>query len=99
MVTKEKAFDLNQISPFKVVFPELSKAEFETAMLFSLGLSKKEISWIRNVSYPTVRDILQETKKKMDFYSLNNLISMFQVRLVIFALQQCVVVRSQETKK
>ncbi|HGJ5876958.1 MAG TPA: helix-turn-helix transcriptional regulator [Arsenophonus sp.] len=84
-----RIFDLKKLAQLNHVFPELTPAQFETAMLFSLGLTKKAIAWSRNVSYPVARDTLQEIKNKLKFYSLSHLISMFHIRLVLFALYQC----------
>lgn len=83
-------FDLSQIAEFRYVFPELTTTEqLETAMLFALGISKKEIAMMRSVSYIAVEKMLEVIKYKFEFYSLNNLLSMFQVRLVFFALLHC----------
>ncbi|CAK8741672.1 hypothetical protein SODG_004989 [Sodalis praecaptivus] len=39
-----KSFDVKQVEKFRDVFPELTTIEqLETAMLFSLGLSKKRL--------------------------------------------------------
>jgi len=84
-----RTFDVKQVAEFRDVFPELTDVQFETAMLFSLGLTKKEIALQRDISYPQVRDTLQDIKKRMDFHSVSHLISMFQVRLVCFTLKRC----------
>lgn len=81
-----KAFDLNQIEYFKEIFPELTPEQLETALLFSLGLSKKEIAMMRSVSYTAVEKMLEVIKDKFEFYSLSNLLSVFQVRLFFFFL-------------
>ncbi|WGM04113.1 helix-turn-helix transcriptional regulator [Arsenophonus nasoniae] len=83
------AFDPTQYPELRNLFPELTPAQFETAMLFSLGLTKKEIAWAREVSYPAVRDTLQDIKNKFQFYSLSNLIATFHIRLSLFALYRC----------
>lgn len=90
-------FDLSQIAEFRYVFPELTTTEqLETAMLFALGLSKKEIAMMRSVSYIAVEKMLEVIKYKFEFYSLNNLLSMFQVRLVFFALLHCSFLKTKQ---
>lgn len=81
-----KAFDLKQIEYFKEIFPELTPEQLETALLFSLGLSKKEIAIMRSVSYIAVEKMLEVIQNKFEFYSLSNLLSLFQVRLFFFFL-------------
>ncbi|WP_050747346.1 helix-turn-helix transcriptional regulator [Sodalis glossinidius] len=63
--------------------------QLEIAILLSLGLSQKEIAVIRGVAPKTIEIMLGTIKKKFDFPSLNNLLSLFQVRLVFFALSEC----------
>ncbi|HGJ5857430.1 helix-turn-helix transcriptional regulator, partial [Arsenophonus nasoniae] len=82
-----RMFDLNQVAELKDVFPELTPVQFETAMLLSLGMSQGEIADLRSVKYQVVNQTLEDIKVKLDFYSLNNLMTMFQVRLFIFALK------------
>lgn len=87
-----RTFDLTQVEKFRDVFPELTTIEqLETAMLLSLGLSKKEISALRGVAYITTENILNTVKRKLNSTSLNSLLSVFQVRLVLFALCGCIV--------
>lgn len=93
-----RAFDLTQIEKFRDVFPELTNVQFETGMLLSLGLSQGEIAWLRDVSYPAVRIALSEIKERLDFHSINSLISMFQVRLVLYLLNECTI-KIMESKK
>ncbi|HGJ5854644.1 helix-turn-helix transcriptional regulator [Arsenophonus nasoniae] len=84
--------DVNQIEQFSNVFPELTtKEQLETAMLFSLGLSKKEIASARNVAYRTVEHSLEDIKTRYDLYSLNDVLSIFQIRLSFLALSGCFV--------
>lgn len=84
-----RIFDSKKFAQLNHIFPELTPAQFETAMLFALGMTKKEIAWARNVSYPAVRDTLQEIKNRLEFYSLSHLVSTIHIRLVLFALCQC----------
>ena len=87
-----RTFDLKQIKKFQKVFPELNTTEqLETAMLFSLGLTKKEIAAMRDVSYRTVEVMLDNIKKRCQAHSLNTIMTLFQVRLVFFALYGCTV--------
>ncbi|WP_339057357.1 transcriptional regulator [Candidatus Regiella endosymbiont of Tuberolachnus salignus] len=91
--------DITQFSEFRKVFPELTAVQFETAMLFSLGISQKEIATLRAVSYPVVNETLEEIKVKMHFCSLSNLLSVFQIRLVFFALRGGVLKKRTETRQ
>jgi len=87
-----KTFNLKQIKKFRKVFPELTTTEqLETAMLFSLGLTKKEIAALREVSYKAVEVMLDNIKKRCQVQSLNMIMSLFQVRLVFFVLSRCTV--------
>ncbi|WGL99826.1 transcriptional regulator (plasmid) [Arsenophonus sp. aPb] len=85
-----KGFAKEKLYKFRNEFPELTDAQYETAMLLSIGINKKDIAVFRNVSYVVVRDTLQEIKNRMDFYSVNHIQSVFQCRLVTFGLTQCV---------
>ncbi|EGY29066.1 hypothetical protein Rin_00009720 [Candidatus Regiella insecticola 5.15] len=91
--------DITQFSEFRKVFPELTPVQFEIAMLFSLGISQKEIATLRSVSYSVVNETLEEIKVKMHFYSLSNLLSVFQIRLVFFALRGGVLKKRTETRQ
>lgn len=87
-----RTFDLTQVEKFRDVFPELTTIEqLETAMLFSLGLTKKEIAIFRGVAYITTKNILDTAKRKLNVDSSTNLLSVFQVMLVLFALCGCIV--------
>lgn len=87
-----RTFDVTQIEKFRDVFPELTTIEqLETGMLFSLGLSKKEIAKSRSVAYRTVEHSLEDIKAKYNLYSLHDLLSIFQIRLVFFSLLGSVV--------
>lgn len=91
-----RTFDFTRVAELHVVFPELTSAQFETALLFSLGLSQGEISHLRSVTYPAVNKTLEDIKIKLDFYSLNSLLAMFQVRLFIFILKGGVIKNTQK---
>jgi len=94
-----KTFDLTSVAELHDVFPELTQAQFETALLFSLGLTKKEIASTRGVSYPVVRDTLQDIKNKLHLFSLSPLMSLFHIRLVVFALYQSVLTYRKKTQQ
>lgn len=91
-----REFDLNQLSDFRDVFPELTQAQFETGMLYSMGITKKEIGMLRSVSYSVVKETLEDIKKRMGIYSLNQLLSIFQVRLVLYCLKNCILKESSK---
>ncbi|AWK15556.1 transcriptional regulator (plasmid) [Candidatus Fukatsuia symbiotica] len=82
-------FDPTQFPELREVFPELTPVQFETAMLFALGVSQQEIALLRTVSYKVVKQTLADAKTKFEPYSLNSLFTVFHVRLVLFALQKC----------
>ncbi|AWK15446.1 transcriptional regulator [Candidatus Fukatsuia symbiotica] len=82
-------FDITQFPELREVFPELTPAQFETGLLFSLGVSQKNIALLRSVSYPVVKKTLAQAKSKFEPYSLYGLFTVFHVRLVLFALQEC----------
>lgn len=92
-------FDLNQVVELKDVFPELTPVQFKMAMLLSLGMSQGEIADLRSVKYQVVNQTLEDIKVKLDFYSLNNLMTMFQVRLFIFAFKGCAIHHRDRKKK
>ncbi|WP_339057851.1 transcriptional regulator [Candidatus Regiella endosymbiont of Tuberolachnus salignus] len=81
------AFDMTQFSEFREIFPELTPVQFETAMLFALGISQKDIAALRSVSYSAVKKTLFQTKNKFEPHSLYRLSTVFHVRFVLFVLQ------------
>ena len=80
-------FDPTQYPSLRNLFMELTPVQFETSLLFSLGISQKEISTVRGVSYPAVKQSLSEAKNRFETRSLHGLLTIFHVRLVLFALQ------------
>ncbi|OIV47855.1 transcriptional regulator [Sodalis sp. TME1] len=86
-----RTFDLNQIAELRDAFPEFTRAQFETGILFAMGLSKKEIAWVRSVTYQAVKKMLEEIMFKMKLQSLNHLFTLFQVRIVLYAIKGCIV--------
>ncbi|WP_342221025.1 transcriptional regulator [Candidatus Fukatsuia endosymbiont of Tuberolachnus salignus] len=81
--------DITQFPELREVFPELTPVQFETAMLFALGVSQKDIALLRSVSYPAVKQTLASAKLKFEPYSLHGLFTVFHVRLALFALKGC----------
>ncbi|MBG6243443.1 MAG: transcriptional regulator [Candidatus Symbiopectobacterium sp. Dall1.0] len=86
---KKPLFDLSQIQEFRDVFPELTPVQFEISFLFSLGCSQKEISVLRSVAYRVIQREIAEAKSKFETQSLTGLLTIFHVRLVLFALSEC----------
>lgn len=89
-----RTFDLNQVAALRDAFPEFTRAQFETGILLSLGLSKKEIAWVRSVTYQAVKKMLEEIMFKMKLHSLNHLFTLFQVRIALYAIKGCVLRQS-----
>lgn len=88
------AFNPTQYPELRNLFPELTSAQFETSLLFAFGISKKEISTLRLVSYRTVERLLDDAKAKFELASLTMLLTVFHIRLVLFALSNCGNLRS-----
>lgn len=87
-----RTFDLKLIAPLREIFLELTTSEqLETAILFSLGLSKREIALTRSVAYRTVEDALDNLKGRFNVLSLHELRLVCHVRLVLYALCKGVV--------
>lgn len=86
-----RIFDLTNVSEFHQVFPELTQAQFETAMLFCLGLSQGEIAHLRSVSYSTIKQTLEDIKVKLDFIQSISYWQYFKIRLFIFVLTRCTI--------
>ncbi|WP_342220875.1 helix-turn-helix transcriptional regulator [Candidatus Fukatsuia endosymbiont of Tuberolachnus salignus] len=80
-------FDPTQYPELRNLFPELTPVQFETAMLFSLGVSQKEIAVLRSISYKVVKQTIAEAKIKFESCSLTGLLTVFHVRLVLFVLK------------
>lgn len=82
-------FDPTQYPELRNLFPELTPVQFETALLFAFGIPQKEISVLRSVAYKVVRQTITETRMKFEPASLTGLLTVFHVRLVLFALYDC----------
>lgn len=84
-----KVFDPSQHPELRNLFPELTPVQFETAFLFSLGCSQKEISVLRSVNYRLVQREIAGAKSKFETKSLTQLLTIFHIRLMLFALYGC----------
>ncbi|HGJ5857424.1 MAG TPA: transcriptional regulator [Arsenophonus nasoniae] len=83
------AFDPTQYPELRNLFPELTPVQFETSLLFAFGIPQKEISLLRDVNYRLVKREIAEAKSKFETKSLTGLLTIFHVRLVLFALYGC----------
>ncbi|WGM04095.1 transcriptional regulator [Arsenophonus nasoniae] len=83
------AFDPTQYPELRNLFPELTPVQFETSLLFAFGIPQKEISFLRDVNYRLVKRDIAEAKSKFETKSLTGLLTIFHVRLVLFALYGC----------
>ncbi|HGJ5866493.1 MAG TPA: transcriptional regulator [Arsenophonus nasoniae] len=83
------AFDPTQYPELRNLFPELTPVQFETSLLFAFGIPQKEISLLRSVSYKVVKETIVEARNKFDPASLTGLLTVFHVRLALFALYGC----------
>lgn len=81
-----KAIDIRQLKNLNDYFPELTPDQLETGMLFSMGIKKKEIAFLRSVTYSTVEKMLDTIKQKFEVDSLTQLLSIFQSRLYFIIL-------------
>ncbi|HGJ5854233.1 transcriptional regulator [Arsenophonus nasoniae] len=82
-------FDPTQYPELRNLFPELTPVQFETSLLFAFGIPQKEISFLRDVNYRLVKRDIAEAKSKFETKSLTGLLTIFHVRLVLFALYGC----------
>ncbi|HGJ5856197.1 transcriptional regulator [Arsenophonus nasoniae] len=83
------AFDPTQYPELRNLFPELTPVQFETSLLFAFGIPQKDISLLRDVNYRLVKREIAEAKSKFETKSLTGLLTIFHVRLVLFALYGC----------
>lgn len=79
MATVESA----QFARYFALFPELTPTQAMTCILFSMGLPISTIADLRDVSHKTVRNVLQDVRKKMDLPNLCAVKSAVQVRLTM----------------
>lgn len=68
------------------IFPELSPAQIEVAMMYSSGMSVDDISTHRGTSAVNTRKLLRGCVSTMNISSLNSLSGTVQSRLSIFIL-------------
>ncbi|WGL93971.1 helix-turn-helix transcriptional regulator [Arsenophonus nasoniae] len=81
-----KIINIKNVETLRDYFPELTPDQLETGMLFSMGIKKKEIAFLRSVTYSTIDKILNTIKQKFEVDSLDNLLSIFQSRLYFIYL-------------
>ncbi|ASV34261.1 transcriptional regulator [Candidatus Hamiltonella defensa] len=84
-----KIFDPHDYPELRDIFPELTPVQFEHSLLYAFGLSQKEISTVRDVSYKVVKASISEAKSQFESKSLTGLLTVIHVRLVLFALYRC----------
>lgn len=89
MATQKKIFDLAEYPELRNLFPELTPAQFETSLLFSFGIPQKEISVLRSVAYRVVQREIEGAKSTFETKSLTQLLTVFHVRIMLFALSCC----------
>lgn len=76
---------LNELSE---VFPELTPAQIEVAMMYSSGMPIADISGIRKTSQVNTRKILKECVSAMNISSMNVIYGVIQSRLSICLLKK-----------
>lgn len=81
-----KIVDISQYPELRNLFPELTSVEFETSLLFAFGIPQKQISVLRSVNYRLVQRDIAAAKSKFETNSLNQLLTVFHIRLMLFAL-------------
>lgn len=77
-------FTEEQLKAYKDIFPELAHDQLETAVLFAMGISEKNIAFLRSVTYVTVRKTIERIKQKYEVDSISHLRSIFQARIFHF---------------
>ncbi|WP_339056757.1 transcriptional regulator [Candidatus Regiella endosymbiont of Tuberolachnus salignus] len=77
------AFDLTQCAVLRKVFPELTNAQFETAILFAVGFSRKEIAGLRVVSDSCIEHTLNVVKEKFNIASIGSLRNIILLRYLL----------------
>lgn len=68
---------------FSNILPELTLAQREIVMLFSVGFSVKKIAHMRNVSHFTVKNILTSAKNNLGVFSLDEIRSVVLLRVLM----------------
>lgn len=75
--------DFKGLVSLKKLFPELTTSQFEITILFCIGVSIKEISHYRSISYSCVDNTLNNVKEKYNIPNLNNLRLIFLLRFFL----------------
>lgn len=81
------AFDVKQFAGIRNVFPELTDAQFETAMLYAVGIPNKDIALLRGISLTSAKRTLEAARVRFSVSSLSCLRSICQVRLFLHSVQ------------
>lgn len=81
--------DITHLEVLRNVFPELTKVQLETMILFSSGFLIKEIAGHRGISVQSVAKTLSECNKKYDVNTAESLRNIFIIRLLVRA-PQCI---------
>ncbi len=76
--------DPTQFSALRELFPELTEAQFQTAVLFSVGFPRKEIADLRRVSNSCIEHTLNAVKEKLNIASISSLRAVFLLRFFCF---------------
>lgn len=76
-------FDPTQFAALRKVFPELTDAQFETAILFAVGFPRKEIAGLRVVSLSCIEHTLNIVKKKFSIASIGSLRNIILLRYLL----------------
>lgn len=79
-------FNSERLEIFSHLFPELSREEYETGMLYVMGYIEKEIARNFSSNCDSVKRTLNEVKKKFNVTSLDSVYSFFHMRLLVFLL-------------
>jgi DNA-binding NarL/FixJ family response regulator len=78
--------DIAQFEAARHLFPELSETQCLVALLFSAGLSVKEIASLRDISPSTVNNTLSTVKEKFELPSLCGVRCVIMLRLMLRGL-------------
>lgn len=81
-----RIINIKNVETLRNYFPELTPDQFETGMLFSMGIKKKEIAFLRSVTVSTIDKMLETIKQKFEINSISQLLSVFQSRLYFIIL-------------
>lgn len=79
-------FTQDMLNELSEVFPDLTHAQIEVAMMYASGMSVDDISTHRGTSAVNTRKLLRGCVSTMNISSLNSLSGTVQSRLSIFIL-------------